>query len=283
MLPIADHLIDNCYRIYFSGRDEIDRAQIGYFEIDVTRPNRILQISDQPVLGLGTLGSFDDNGVTGSWIVNNGGRKYLYYSGWTRGVTVPFYLFIGLAISEDGGRSFQRVSRAPILERNDIDPYLTAAPCVHVEGGRWRMWYVSGTEWTVGRGTPRHRYHIKYAESSDGIHWERAGLVGVDYASSAEYAIARPAVIKDGGTYRMWFCCRGDTYRLGYAESPDGLRWKREDPRAGLERSEAGWDSEMIAYPYVFEHRGNLYLLYNGNGYGRTGIGLAAPSSHNAT
>ena len=31
------------------------------------------------------------------------------------------------------------------------------------------MWYVSGTGWEMKEGQPRHRYHIKYAESSDGI------------------------------------------------------------------------------------------------------------------
>jgi hypothetical protein len=278
-LPIADHIADDCYRIYFSGRDDMGRAQIGYFDVDVTTPNDVLRISDAPVLGLGELGCFDDAGVTSSWIVNHRGRKYLYYSGWTRAVSIPFYFFIGLAISEDEGRSFRRISLAPILERNAVDPYLTGSPCVRIEGGTWRMWYVSGTGWAPAPGNPTHRYHIKYAESKDGIRWNRRGLVCIDYATADEYAIARPTVIKDGRTYRMWFCCRGDAYRLGYAESSDGIRWKRDDTLAGLARSPAGWDSEMIAYPFVFRHGNDLHLLYNGNGYGRTGIGSAVVSS----
>ena len=39
--------------------------------------------------------------------------------------------------------------------------------------------------------------------------------------------------------------------------------------------SAEGWDSEMICYPYVFEHRGRFFMLYNGNGYGKTGFGVA--------
>jgi hypothetical protein len=73
----------------------------------------------------------------------------------------------------------------------------------------------------------------------------------------------------------MWFCARGDSYRLGYAESADGLAWERHDERAGLEPSDEGWDSEMIAYPCVFDRHGERYLFYNGNGYGETGIGYA--------
>ena len=138
------------------------------------------------------------------------------------------------------------------------------------------MWYVSGTGWSVERGQPRHAYHIKYAESPDGIRWTRTGTVCIDYASPAEYAISRPTVIHDGTIYRMWFSARGEAYALGYAESRDGISWERDDRRAGLERSPDGWDSDMIAYPFVFTRGTTLSMLYNGNGYGRSGFGYAA-------
>lgn len=273
-LPVADH-VDDRYRIYFSSRDKRERAQIGFFEVDIDDPKEILHVAKEPVIGLGPLGAFDDSGVTTSCIVTQNGRKFHYYSGWTVGVTVPFYFFVGLAISEDGGATYQRVSPAPILERNEIDPYLTASPFVLVEDGVWRMWYVSGTGWEMRDKQPRHYYHIKYAESADGINWRRDGLVCIDYESRDEYAIARPCVIKEGGIYKMWYSHRGDRYRIGYAESADGLRWERKDDESGIEVSESGWDSEMLAYPFVFDVKGRRYMLYNGNGYGQTGIGLA--------
>jgi hypothetical protein len=151
---------------------------------------------------------------------------------------------------------------------------LTASPCVLVDGGVWRMWYVSGTGWTPEERSAKHYYHVKYAESDDGVEWRRAGVVCIDYRPG-EHAIARPCVLKQGDRYRMWYCYRGPAYRIGYAESGDGLRWERLDDAAGIDVSAAGWDSEMLAYPYVFEHGGALYMLYNGNDYGRTGVGLA--------
>jgi hypothetical protein len=271
-LPVADRAGDG-FRVYFSSRDERGRAQVGYFETD--RDFRGTHVSERPVIELGPLGAFDDSGVTTSWIVNHDNKKYHYYSGWSLGVSVPFYFFVGLAISEDGGLTYQRVSPSPVLERNSIDPYLTASPCVLVENGRWRMWYVSGTGWEMHNEQPQHRYHIKYAESEDGILWKREGLVCIDYQSADEYAISRPCVIRDGSLYRMWFAARGDSYRIGYAESADGLSWTRMDHESGIDVSASGWDSEMVAYPYVFEHEGRYYMLYNGNGYGKTGIGLA--------
>src|SRR5262245_61661792 len=209
-LPVCDQIGDR-FRIYFSSRDERGRAQVGFFETD-TNFEQVTHVAERPVISLGPLGAFDDSGVTTSWVVNHQNRKYHYYSGWSLGVSVPFYFFVGLAISEDGGETYERVSPSPILERNNVDPYLTASPCVLVDDGKWRMWYVSGTGWEVKDGQPQHRYHIKYAESRDGIQWERDGVVCIDYQSADEYAISRPCVVRDGDLYRMWFASRGDSY-----------------------------------------------------------------------
>ena len=113
------------------------------------------------MLSPGALGAFDDAGVTGSCLVTSNGRWFLFYTGWSLGVSVPFYLQAGLATSDDGVR-FNRVSAGPLLDRSEADPFLTASPWVLVEGGRWRMWYVSGTTWEIHDGRPRHRYLIKY-------------------------------------------------------------------------------------------------------------------------
>lgn len=260
------------FRIYFSGRDSQNRSHIGYAVVDITRPEKTVELSREPVLTLGDLGCFDDNGVTPSWLVDHGGQKYLYYIGWNKGTTVRMHLFAGLALSDDGGETFQRYSRAPILERTSVDPYLNTAPCVVVEDGLWRMWYVSGVGW-VHRDLPR--YNIKYAESRNGLHWERQGIVCIDFASPNEHALARPCVRKENGIYKMWFSHKGETYRIGYAESEDGIHWERRDDEAGIDVSPSGWDSEMIEYACVFEYEGVKYMLYNGNDYGRDGVGLA--------
>jgi hypothetical protein len=213
-----------------------------------------------------------------SWIVDYRGRKYLYYIGWNLGVTVPFYNSIGLATSDDGGKTFEKLSQGPILGRDSCDPFFTGSSCVLVEDGIWRMWYLSCSHWEETADKPKHYYHIKYAESTDGAYWRRSGTVCIDYNSSDEYAISRPSVVRDDSLYRMWYSYRGDSYRIGYAESTDGKSWERKDEEAGIDVSATGWDSEMIEYPFVFDHKGTRYMLYNGNGYGETGIGLAVLS-----
>lgn len=273
-LPIAENIQGNLFKIYFSTRDKRNRSFTGYILINIDQPNEILDLSIKPVLVPGDLGEFDDSGTMATWLTRYQGNRFLYYIGWNLGVTVPFRNSIGLSISTKG-EQFSRYSRGPILDRSSDEPHFCASCCVIPDGDLWRMWYLSCTEWRMLNNLPQHRYHIKYAESDDGIHWRREGEVAIDYANDGEYAISRPSVTQDKGIWRMWYSYRGQVYRIGYAESDDGRKWKRLDHLVGIDVSDNGWDSEMICYPYVFDHVGQRYMLYNGNGYGKTGFGLA--------
>ncbi len=273
-VPIAEHVKGDIFRIYFSSRNNRNQSFTGYVVVDITRPQNILELSNIPVLTPGKLGEFDDSGAMATWLVHYNQTRYLYYIGWNLGVTVPFRNSLGFAVSEDG-EQFKRYSSGPILDRTMLEPHFVASCCVIPGEDKWRMWYLSCTDWKKGSGKPEHRYHIKYAESSDGISWMREGTVAIDYLDDSEYAISRPTVIRDEDCWRMWFSHRGSSYRIGYAESKDGIHWERLDAHCGIDVSESGWDCEMIEYPFVFDHRGVRYMLYNGNGYGRTGFGLA--------
>lgn len=275
MLPTADRIGDDLFRIYFSGRDRLNRSHIGYVVIDIKDPQRILKVSEKPVLGLGKLGAFDDNGVSPACLVNNGGLKYLYYFGWNKGANVRAAEVSGLAISRDSGLTFQRHSKAPIIDRTDAEPYLILViSCILVENGTWRMWYNSADEW---QNPELPRYNIKYGVSSDGINWSRNGIVSVNYKSADESRVSRASVLREDGIYKMWYCYAigAGGYRMGYAEFEDGVRFERMDGKAGIEVSATGWDSEMVCYPYVFVHNGQKIMLYCGNGYGRSGFGYA--------
>ena len=274
-VPCVKTLDADRVRVFFSGRDKEERSRVGSFDFDPRRPEEGSEINEGPALEPGGLGSFDESGAMASWVLDVGDSTWMYYVGWTRGVTVPFYNSIGLARSADGGLTFHKVSEGPLVSRDQVDPYLTASSCVMIDEGTWRMWYLSCTGWELVGGEARHSYHIRYAESDDGVQWKRSGTVCIDYRTPAEYAISRPSVVRDGDLYRMWYSYRGRSYRIGYAESRDGVAWIRKDDEAGIDVSPEGWDSEMIEYPCVFDHAGKRYMLYNGDGYGATGIGLA--------
>lgn len=266
--------------LYFSSRDERSRSRGFVCDLKLSESGCSADpASVRQALGPGDLGAFDDSGAMPSWIVEQAGRRRLYYTGWSLGKTVPFYFYIGLAESSGGSGPFQRVSRAPVLGRNPIDPFLTASPCVLVEGGLLRMWYVSGQRWEERGQEIRHYYFIRYAESKDGIAWSPAERPSIDFAGEHEYAMGRPCVVKIQGGYAMWFAVRGEAYRMGFAISRDGLGWTRRDELAGLAPSPEGWDSAMVAYAHVFAHAGRWWMLYNGNDYGRSGIGVAVTAT----
>lgn len=275
-LPVALPLGDGRLRVYFASRDERNRSHVGWVELDPEKPDAEPVLAEEPVLAPGPLGHFDDHGVYPASLVEHDGRLLLYTIGWNPGVREPlFYASIGLAVSDDGGRTFERVSRAPVLARGEHDPCLVTAPCVLVEGGRFRMWYVSGLGWEEGERGLGSRYHVQYAESADGVTWVRDGRVCIGLRER-ETNVSRPCVRREGGGYRMWYAAdAGQGYRIGYAESRDGLDWTRLDDRAGISLSDKGWDSRAQAYPCVVEHRGRRLMLYNGNDFGRDGFGVA--------
>ncbi len=273
--PVVLDLGEGYYRIYFSSRNKSNCSHIGYVEINIRNPFDILNVSEQPVLSPGPLGYFDDHGVfTGSLIKYNGAH-YLYYLGWNPGARSPlFYSAVGIAISHDGGLTFKKQSKVPILDRSEHDPWTVLLPCIIREGDCFRMWYGSGFRWEEHNGQLESFYHIKYAESRDGLHWNREGRICIDL-KPGESNVAHPYVLHDNGIYKMWYSYNFTSgYRIGYAESNDGYEWIRKDEEVGISLSEKGWDSESISHPYIIVYDHKKYMLYNGNDFGRNGFGI---------
>lgn len=273
MVPTPYSLGSGIFKVFFSGRDSQNRSHIGHATVDLNHEGRVVDYSTAPVLSPGELGCFDDNGVTPSCVVNlPNGEVGLYYIGWNPGSTVRMHIFGGLAISNDGGQTFKRWSRAPILERTRSDPYLNTAPWVVRDGDGYRIFYVSGYEW-LHKDLPR--YNIKSGYSEDGKNWIRDGHVCLDFLNDSEHALARPYVVVENDLWRMWFAYKSTDYRIGYAESTDGFNWERLDHLAGIDVSPSGFDSDMIEYAAIVNHDGRRFMFYNGNNYGFDGIGLA--------
>ncbi len=279
-LPFILTLSDSIIRVYFSSRNKSNQSHTLWVDIDISKlPWKIVNEADYPVLVPGLFGTFDDCGAMGSCIVKHEEQIYMYYTGWNLGQSNLFRLSIGLAISNDGGTTFNKISNGPLMDRNLVDPYLLGSPCVIYDGHLWRMWYVSGQKWELASNGYKHFYHIRYAISKDGLSWERGGRVCIDFKNEYEYAIARPCVIFNNGVFCMWYSYRAskdnESYRIGYAESEDGENWTRLDEKVGIDVSANGWDSKMVCYPWVFKNNDQICMLYNGNDYGKTGFGYA--------
>jgi len=275
--PTPLRLRGSLYRIYFSSRDTENRNQVGYVEIDLNRPSAILRLSAAPVLSIGELGEFDCDGVYATSLVQAEDELRFYYAGWNAGLRGLFYSSIGVAVSRDGGNTFQKYRNAPILARDEIDKWAVMAPFVRREPNGWRMWYASGIRLYREAGELRSLYDVKVAVSKDGFAWTKTGTSALALGDK-DSNIARACVLKEGEKYICWYPFVSKAlrqYRIGYAESDDGLRFERMDDRIDFPMSGAGWDSTAVTYPYVFRHEGRLYMLYNGNEFGKTGFGMA--------
>ena len=282
-IPFAQKYDDQTVRIYFCSSDQFGQSHPTFIDADINAPENILFINPKPLLELGSLGTFDESGILPSWIIDHDEKKFMYYIGYNLQATVAYRLSIGLAISEDGGNTFYKYSQGPICERGKDEPFFNTAPCVMIDEDGWKMWYVSCTGWDIINGHPEPYYNIKYAVSEDGINWIKTNKVCIGYDEFTQ-AIGRPCVLKENGIYKMYYSHRNAhnyridrnrSYRIGYAESENGIDWVRMDDKVGIEKSETGWDSEMIEYCHLYQNKGKKFLLYNGNGFGKSGFGYA--------
>jgi len=283
-VPVAVPLDNKLIRIFYGTRDANNCTLTSYVDVDADDPGRIVYEHDDVILQLGKPGTFDDCGVMPSWVVVRESEWWMYYIGWTVRNTVPYHNSIGLAVSSDQGKTFRRYSDGPLFSPTVSEPYFTGTSCVLRKGGIWHNWYLSCTEWRDIKGRQEPVYHIKYAQSDDGIHWTRDGKIAIDYQSANEGGIVKASVVIDSGLFKMWYAFRqaadyrtdaNSSYRIGYAESDDGENWQRLDHLAGIDVSPTGWDSMMVTYPHVIDIGEHRYMFYNGNGFGQSGFGYA--------
>lgn len=277
--PTPIVLPDGTLRVYVQCRDAGNVGRAGYVDLDPEDPRKVLRAARQPVLDVGEPGMFDDNGVFPTSVVQApDGRLFMYYVGFELCHHIRYRLLTGLAISEDGGESFQRWSTVPVLERSPQEPHIRGGPYVLARDGGFAMWYVAGGSWEVIAGKSMPVYDIRYLESADGLHWPATGQVVLPIDPQREHGFGRPYVLREGGRYRMHYSVRRRSplrYGLGYAESADGLHWQRMDESIGLDVSDEPWESEAVEYGAEIRAGGRTWLLYNGNDFGRHGIALA--------
>ena len=278
-------------RIYFSTR-ELEASSGKFLShvvfVDMNKSfDTILQISQHQVLGLGKLGTFDEHGIFPMNVVPVGDAVYGFTSGVNRRVSVPADGAIGLAVSHDQGYTYKRLSDGPVIAASLKEPCIVVDPFVKIVDGVFHMWYVFGLGWKqfAEDDSPGRIYKIGHATSKDGIEWtkEEGRQILPDRLGETECQ-ALPTVIDIDGVFHMFFCYRQASdfrknaqrsYRMGHASSTDLVNWVRNDDEYLLETSPEGWDSDMLCYPHVFHCDGKIYMLYNGNAFGKFGFGLA--------
>lgn len=283
-------IFDDFIRIYFSTREVDEKSNkflshISY--VDFSKDfKRILKVSENTVIPLGELGTFDEHGIFPINILRDKNRILGYTCGWSRRVSVSVETSVGIAISEDDGNSFKKIGTGPILTSSLNEPFLVGDAFVCIFNNTYHMWYIYGKKWVDNEVEETARvYKIGYANSSDGLNWKKneAKQIIPDILNENECQ-ALPTVVYFNGKFNMFFCFReaigfrtdkSKGYKLGYAYSDDMINWTRADEKLGLNFYEGEWDSDMQCYPNAFVSENKLHLLYNGNQFGKFGFGLA--------
>lgn len=279
ILPVPYYNEDkNIIRIFFGSTDSNNDSRIAFIDVSADSPREILFETSEPIIDIGPIGTFDDSGVVPSCALKIDNRIHLFTVGFQRCEKVPYMLFPGLAIGNETDDVFEKYSQAPIMPRNKFRPTSHGAPCVLKIGEKYKMWHWFSNKWINVENKLYLNYQIGYAESIDCVNWEMHDIICIaPDTSKGEFAVARPWVVYNNGLYQMWYSIRIEKklYRIGYAESLDGLSWDRKDSEVGIDVSSEGWDSEMICYPAVIKVREKTFLFYNGNSNGATGFGYA--------
>lgn len=270
--PLAVHLKDDTFRVFFSGRDKDNKSSVGFVDLDIFT-KEIKSISSKTTFKYGDEDSFYSHGVSIGNIYTIDDKDYILFMGWQIRDEGHWRGDIGRLLLENN-ETLTLEPKNALMVCDDEDKVSLSYPWVMHDEGIYKMWYGSTDNWSSSNNEMVHV--LKYATSIDGENWEKHGL-SIPFEIGVAQAFSRPTVFKDYDGYHMWFSYRsgdGTKYRIGYAHSSDGFKWDRKKD-SGIDVSINGWDSEMICYPFVFNHKEKKYMLYNGNDYGKSGFGLA--------
>ncbi|QCI98786.1 hypothetical protein [Agrobacterium larrymoorei] len=279
MTPVPLQITEDVIRIFGGVRDKAGVSRISWIDVDRVDPTKVLRVADKPALGTGQPGMFDDNGVIlGDIIRQTSSELWMYYVGFQIVQEVKFLAFTGLAISHDGGSSFTRVQNTPVLDRSPKSPFIGALHSIEKLTTGYRAWISCGHGWKNIQGISYPEYNCWMIESPDGVSFDMNNAIKIMDVEGSEYRIGRPRANRNGDGYELRVT--SDTvdkrYESFLAVSKNGITFERtklvELPRGSV----GDWDSEMTCYPAkIVTEQGDTYLFYNGNGMGRSGVGVA--------
>ncbi len=272
---------DSVYHLWYSGSNQSnsDQREIGY--ANSSDGLSWDKHTNNPVLGLGTSGEFDDFSVWNPTVLFDGSLYEMWYTGDATGYAD---WSIGYATAIDPALWTKHAGNPVLTKGNqgEWDQSSVLLPVVIHSDTLYQMWYtgrpLSGI-WQTG-----------YATSTDGINWNKHPNnpvlpVGAPGAWDASGALASSVIFKDG-QYQMWY--QGDInndfsgIEIGFATSPDGINWTKHPDNPILKPDPGSWDSENVYFLQSIKDGHRYRMWYSGKGANVNRLGYAEDFSNAA-
>jgi hypothetical protein len=278
MLPTPYVMADRV-RVFYASCDAELRGRVFFADFEPQPPFRLMGRSREPVLDVGPPGAFDCDGANPSQAFEIDGRLALLYIGWKRGpAATPYTLFAAVAFSDDHGERFDRAA-TPLLEPRKGERLFRTAPFIErrADGG-YRLLYIGGNVFVSGPDGKRlPRYSLLELTGPSPWNWPGAPRVLVTPdAAMGELGFGRPVAFTaaDGARRLMLSVRTRDGYRLVEMADDFGADG-RPEMRPVVPGPLEPWERAMTCFGMPCRVGPNELLFYNGDGFGRTGAGLA--------
>lgn len=273
------------FRLYFSTRffdhDALPVSRVYFLDFAPGFHEAISAIGEVKIHD-GILGGFDQHGIFPFHpYAINAGFFLALTSGWKRMESVDIDMAIGQAISMDG-EHFARNGYGPLITSAPKEPFLVGDPFVLFSDNMYSLFYIFGTKWNDVGSNSERTYKIGKMISQDGLRFNRVSPGKQIIPDTIENeAQAMPSVVRIKDTFHMFYCYRSsfdfrrggaNGYRLGHAISRDLENWNLS--RSALPSKFPIWAQDMQCYPHAAVIDDLVYLFYNGNKFGKSGIGL---------
>jgi len=254
-------ILTNCFlqegggfRLYYTGGNGTMTA-IGL--VNSTDAKQWTRYSGNPILGSGPGGSWDQNGTSDACVLKDGSTYKMWFAG-HNGTAWQ----IGYATSTDG-LNWTEYAANPVLANGPDESWdgtHVRSPTVVKDDAGYRMWYAgyNGTFACIG-----------LANSTDGVNWTRYDGNPV-HSPGAKWAWDyrsdnSACVLNISGLYRMWYTgYNGDYYKIGYANSSDGIGWTDFEDNPIMGARAPGFESNSVRNPAVLHNGTTCLMMYTG-------------------
>lgn len=267
--PVGLHLGSNQWMVYFTMRNQQNQSKIVALNFEWTG-NKLIPTGTRPNTILESSTDFDKDGISMGNILPMGSEYFIYTLNWNLQSDVPWRNTIGMASASSPAGPFVK-QNTPTIPLSDINPHSMSYPWVIKIDDKYHCYFGSNGIWGPEKNDMNHV--IKQAISHDGKTWvqQKETLIGI---TKERTAVSRPTVIPYGDKYLMLFSAKNtqNKYDMHAAISADGNIWT--DIELLIEGQTESWESEERTYPALFTFDNEIYVLYNGNEYGKTGFGL---------